>query len=398
MSASAVQPWLRRVGWSLAPRRRVFAAFYLYAFSFGGFFPRLAEIQRAMGVGEGALGLALIGIAAGTLVSLTFGAPWIARLGHRLTLLLLLPAVPAFYALASWAPSPLALFSCLFPAGLLVGMVEVVVNLEADRLEHSSGARLMNRSHAFWSMGFCSAAALGALMAYLGVSPHMHLALAVAVNAAGTVLLLGGFEAAGLRTGDRHLDPIATGQAASRFSAPTPAILMLVLVVSAAMVLEGAGFDWSAIYMRNVFASSPFVGGLAVASGAAAQALARYFADRFVQRYSPLGVARTLLFVLGLGCALVFAHISVVLSLLGFALMGVGTSAMFPLAMSAAARRTDRPSAVNVAALAQTAFVEFLLAPPLLGYVAQHLGIAWSFGIALPLVLLGLLFARCLQD
>jgi MFS family permease len=77
-------------------------------------------------------------------------------------------------------------------------------------------------------------------------------------------------------------------------------------------------------------------------------------------------------------------------SLLGFALMGVGSSAIFPLAMSAAAQRTDRPSTVNVAALAQTAFVSFLLAPPLLGLVAQGFGIRWSFGIALPLVLASL--------
>jgi MFS family permease len=43
-----------------------------------------------------------------------------------------------------------------------------------------------------------------------------------------------------------------------------------------------------------------------------------------------------------------------------------------------------------VSSLAQTAFVSFLLAPPLLGFVAQSFGIRWSFGIALPLVLASL--------
>jgi MFS family permease len=113
-------------------------------------------------------------------------------------------------------------------------------------------------------------------------------------------------------------------------------------------------------------------------------------ADGFVERYSPVLVARVLLSVLALGCLLVFVSPSAALSMLGFALMGVGSSAIFPLAMSAAAQRTDRPSTVNVASLAQTAFVSFLLAPPLLGLVAEHLGIRWSFGIALPLVLASL--------
>ena len=377
---------MQRLGLHMPQHRRVFASFFLYAFCMGGFFPRLAEIQRGMGVGEGALGLALIGVAAGTLVSLSFGAKLIERMGHRRVLIGVLPVLPVFYALASHAATPLVMFLCLFPAGLLVGAVEVVVNLEADRAEHQSGRRLMNRSHAFWSIGFFSAAALGALMAWLGVSPQWHLAGVVLLSCLGTALLLGRFEAAPKRLADhQHADT-----AAPRFATPSAAILVLVVVTLPAMVLEGAGFDWSAIYMRDVFDVSAFWGGVAVAAGAAAQALTRYFADGFVERHSPVLVARVLLSVLALGCVLVFVSGTPALSLLGFALMGVGSSAIFPLAMSAAAQRTDRPSTVNVAALAQTAFVSFLLAPPLLGLVAQQFGIRWSFGIALPLVLTGL--------
>lgn len=383
---------MHRLGLQMPQHRRVFASFFLYSFCMGGFFPRLAEIQRAMGVGEGALGLALTGVAAGTLIALTFGAHLIERMGHRRVLICLLPVMPVFYALAAHAPTPALMFLCLFPAGLLVGAVEVVVNLEADRAEHQSGRRLMNRSHAFWSIGFFSAAALGALMAYLGVSPQWHLAGVVLLAGLATVLLLGRFEAAPLREADHsHADVQAP-----RFATPTPAVLVLVVVTLPAMVLEGAGFDWSAIYMRDVFGASAFLGGVAVAIGAAAQALMRYFADGFVERHSPVLVARLLLSVLALGCALVFASGSPTLSLLGFALMGMGSSAIFPLAMSAAAQRSDRPSTVNVASLAQTAFVSFLLAPPLLGLVAQHFGIRWSFGVALPLVIASLWLAGSL--
>jgi len=43
-----------------------------------------------------------------------------------------------------------------------------------------------------------------------------------------------------------------------------------------------------------------------------------------------------------------------------------------------------------VAAIGQNGFIIFLLAPPLLGFIAEHLGIRWSFGLTLPLVLLSL--------
>ena len=381
---------LQRAGIELAPHRRVFAAFFLYAFSFGGFFPRLAELQRTMAVGEGALGLGLIGVACGTLFSLTFSAPLIERVGHRHTLLVLMPVLPVFFVLAAHATGALMLFLCLLPAGLCIGAIELVVNLEADRVEHRTGRRIMNRSHAFWSFGFFGAGMLGALAARLGISPSWHLAAMVPLSAGLIVLLLGRFEAAPHRSGSKD-------EPAHRFARPTRAIGILVLFSLSGLVLEGAGIDWSAIFMRDVFDAVPFVSGLAVAIGAFAQGATRYVADRFVERHSPVVIARVLLGVLGLGAAMVTLAPLPAVALTGFALMGVGTSVMFPLAMSAAAQRTDRPAATNVATLAQITFVSFLLAPPLLGFVAEHLGIRWTFGLSLPLIVLSLSVSSTLR-
>jgi hypothetical protein len=299
---------------------------------------------------------------------------------------LLLPALPVFYALASQAGGPLMLFLCLLPAGLCIGAIELVVNLEADRVEHQSGRRIMNRAHAFWSIGFFSAALLGTVAARAGVSPQVQLALAVPLTGLLTWSMLGGFAPAPARDagGPQVRVPVA------RLAHPTGAIMLLVAVSLSALVLEGAAFDWSAIYMRDVFATTPAVGALAVNVGAMTQGLTRYFADPFVERFSPVLVARLLLGLLGVGTALVCLAASPGLALVGFALMGVGTSVLFPLAMSAAARRTDRPAATNVAALAQVSFVSFLLAPPLLGVVGEHLGMRWAFGVGLPLVALSL--------
>ena len=56
--------------------------------------------------------------------------------------------------------------------------------------------------------------------------------------------------------------------------------------------------------------------------------------------------------------------------------------------MSAAAQRNDKPAAVNVASLAQISFITFLLAPPALGFVGEHLGMRAAFGVGLPFVIL----------
>jgi MFS family permease len=374
----------------LSPAQRVYGAFLLYALAIGGVFPRLGELQQAMGVTERALGLALIGTASGTLVSLTLASRWLEHVGHRAVLMAGIPLIAAVYAVASWATGPLALYLMLVPAGLCIGAVEIVVNLEADRAEHQLGQRIMSRAHAFWSIGFFSAGLVGAALAQLGVPLQWHLAGMVLVIGGACVVVLRGFEP-GAHRPDSH-----SGQA-PRWARPTRTTAVLVAATLAAMVLEGAGAEWSAIYMRDAFGATPFMAGLAVALGAGLQAAARWVADGFVAWHGPVRVARALQALLGIGALAVLLAPHPAVALAGFALMGVGTSAIFPLAMSAAAQATDRPAAVNVAALAQTSFIAFLVGPPLLGWVATAWGIRWSFGIALPLVLLGWWAARALR-
>ena len=404
---------MHRFGLNLPITLRVYASFFLYALALGGLYPHLAQIQRDMAVGEGALGFGLIGTASGTLISLTFGGPWIERLGARRVLLVGLPLVAVCYATASFAPTPAFLFLSLLPAGICIGAVEQVVNLEADRVEHALGRRIMNRSHAFWSMGFATAGLLGGLAAQSGLTPQQHLCLMVAVVVVLSVLALGKFSAAahrpvqaletnlsqnlGHEVTDRE-EAVAAPSAAPRGAWPTWPIFVLVLATLGPMLMEGAGIDWSAIYMRDVFGASPFICGIAVAAGATAQAVTRFFADQFVERYQPVRVARTLMGVLALGVCMVTWAVSPWMALLGLALMGVGTSAIFPLAMSAAAQRTDRPAAVNVAALAQTSFVIFLLGPPLLGWVAEYFGIRATFAVSLPLIGISFWAAKSLKS
>jgi hypothetical protein len=61
-------------------------------------------------------------------------------------------------------------------------------------------------------------------------------------------------------------------------------------------------------------------------------------------------------------------------------------SVINPLAISAAARRTDRPAAINVASLTQLSWIAFFAGPPLVGYSAEHLGSRMTLGVAFPLV------------
>jgi MFS family permease len=374
---------------SLSPIHRVFAGFACYSFAMGNIFPRLADVQSGMGVTTAALGLGLIGAPVGTLISFTFASPYLDKIGYGRLLPWALPLLAALYALAVQAPSPLILFLMLLPVGVVIGCVEIMLNAEADRTEFMVGRRIMNRSHAFWSIGFFSAGLFGAQVASFGISPQLHLALVVPIVGLGSYLALHDYAPSPPRGAEAdHKAPLIV--------APTWPILVLVVVTIPAMVLEGASMDWSAIYMRDCFGSDKFWQGIAVASFAVLQGLMRFYADGVVERFSPAALARVLFVALGLGCITVVLSPWPILSLIGFAAMGLGTSAIFPLAMSAAAQRNDRPSALNIAALAQFSFMIFLIAPPILGFIAHGWGIRTAYGIALPFVLISLVTAGAL--
>ena len=370
---------------NLAPQTRVYAGFAAYSFAMGNIFPRLADVQEGMGVTTAELGMGLIGAPIGTLISLGFSAKLMERIGYGRALPLAIPLLACLYALAVRAPDPLTLFLLLIPTGIAIGCIEIMLNAEADRTEARIGRRIMNRSHAFWSIGFFAAGLFGARMAGY-FSPQTHLLIVIPIVTIAAMVALWGYEPS--PSTDTHEAPL--------FALPSPGVLLIILVTVPAMLLEGASMDWSAIYMRDAFQASEFWQGIAVSSFAVLQGLMRFYADGVVERYSPAALARVLLGSLLLGCLIVVFSPNATLALVGFALMGLGTSAIFPLAVSAAARRGDRPASVNIAAVAQFAFVMFLIGPPMLGHVAHDWGIRAAFAIGLPFIVISLLTAGAL--
>ncbi|NEI71728.1 MFS transporter [Rhizobium lusitanum] len=368
----------------LEPQQRIYVCFFLFAVSMGALLSRLPDLQDALAIDKSELGLTLIGAAIGALISLTFASPIVGRLGARKTAFITVLGTSASLALVPWMGAAPLVFAVLFCEGLLAGALEINLNVEIDRIEAQLGRGVMNRAHGFWSLGFFVTALVSSAVRQAGVPMQLHLALTFAF-----VLIVGSLTIAGIRNAPARptADHIETGHIAL----PTFGLLPLCVIGIAAFLVEGAGIDWSAIYMRDVFHVEPFIGGLGLTLFTFFMALARLFADRFVDRFGSRSVALFLLLLSTAGLCAVWLAPHPHVALLGFAFMGAGCSAVYPLAVSAAAQRTDRPAHVNVAALGQMAFVIFFLAPPLLGFVAEHAGIRMAYLVCIPVILAALM-------
>jgi len=77
----------------------------------------------------------------------------------------------------------------------------------------------------------------------------------------------------------------------------------------------------------------------------------------------------------------------------GAVLSGLGVAIVYPLAMTAAAARPGVASD-NVASVALIAFTAFLVAPPLIGFLADVMGLRWALLLLTPFALSTLLLAK----
>ena len=365
------------------PQQIVFVGFFIYAFSLGAMFPRLDDIQTSLEIDKAELGLLLLCIPLGLQVTLLFADRLVRAISLKNIVCLGIPSI-CFTQFAAVAVNQIALFAFfLIICGAFVAVVEVAINLEADRVEHALGSRIMNRSHAFWSIGFFSAAVVGALFSQFKVMLEIHFLLVCGIAFLISKIIFADYNVAS----PRHTNVTKI----KKFSLPTGPIFVMVLFTMSAMLVEGASIDWSVIFMREIHSASPFISGFSLAMAAFSQAWVRFFGDNLLNKFGPILISVASLLFMFLGIFFVVLSNSSTLAIMGFLFMGAGSAVIFPMAISIAASRSDRPAETNVASLTQFAFGMFLLGPPILGFIGEAYSLRWSFSLCIPLLILSCL-------
>ena len=365
------------------PHQIVFVGFFIYAFSLGAMFPRLDDIQTSLEIDKAELGLLLLCIPLGLQITLLFADRLVRAISLKNVICLGIPSI-CFTQFAAVAVNQIAFFAFfLIICGAFVAVVEVAINLEADRVEHALGSRIMNRSHAFWSIGFFSAAVVGALFSQFKVMLEIHFLLVCGIAFLISKIIFEDYIVAS----PRHTNVTRI----KKFSLPTGPIFVMVLFTMSAMLVEGASIDWSVIFMREIHSASPLISGFSLAMAAFSQALVRFFGDNLLNKFGPILISVASLFFMFLGIFLIVLSNSITLAIFGFLFLGAGSAVIFPMAISIAASRSDRPAETNVASLTQFAFGMFLLGPPILGFVGEAYSLRWSFSLCIPLLILSCL-------
>jgi MFS family permease len=157
-----------------------------------------------------------------------------------------------------------------------------------------------------------------------------------------------------------------------------------------ALVCEGATADWSAVYVRESLTASAGVAALAFAAFSATMTLGRLIGDRLTAAWGAEALVRRggLLSAAAVGGALLIGH--PIAAIAGFALVGIGIAAMVPVVFRAASEVDGVAPGVGIAAASTLGYFGFLIAPPIIGGVAELTTLPVALGL---LVVLGLVMA-----
>ena len=335
---------------------------------------------------EALLGLALTTASLGGLAINLVSGRIVQSLGVKPILVIGLPLLALLSALTAYAPSVPMLFLVILGMGVSFSLTNVAMNVEADRVETASGRRVMNRCHGIWSAGMLTAAILGVGARGWAIPAGLHLMAFVPLVAAMVVLVALAMEPCPETDGDRSRRP--------GVALPSRRTFLLVLFGLSGGVCQIGTQNFSVIFMRDTFAAPDWVDTLTLPAFLVSMTLGRMFADRLTERFGPVAVAFNLGLLSLAGGVMVATAPGVVMALAGFALLGLGTSVLFPLMISAAARLGARPAAESVSAVIFLTCLVMLAAPALMGWIAEFAGLRAAFAAFLPPILLTLLLSR----
>jgi len=357
-------------------RAAVTAVFFLNGAVFVSWYSRLPGIQEELDLGPGTLGLALIGAPVGLLLAQPLTGALAATVGSRR----LVNAAPIWLAagvvpaLAVDAPT-LALST--LAVGSANGVLDVAMNVEGLTVERLGGKRIFNSLHAAFSFGALTGAAIGGVAAAAGIDPLPHLAAVVVVGAAAATLASRGLPPA-------DAEPPTGGP---RFARPSRRLAALGTIAFCALLAEGAVFDWSGIFIRRETGATVGLAPVGLAAFNLAMGFGRLSADRVSERVgsATLGRVGALVAAAGLGAALLLG--SAAGAIAGFAVMGIGLAAVFPLAVRAAGYDPDI-SGPAVAAISSVGYAGLLSGPPAIGVLAEAVGLGGALACVCALLVL----------
>jgi MFS family permease len=347
--------------------------FALFGVVMGSWAGRIPALAAGVHVSHAALSLVLLCGGLGAVVSYPVSSYLMGTHGARKTMLVAGMALLADLVFIGMAPSVPRLMLAVLMLGITASTFDVAVNSAATQREKRTGKSELSKLHGIGCAGGLAGATLSSLMASLHIAPGTHFLML-----AGPLALVLWMACQLLDLGD------TTEQVEKKkFALPRGPLALLGAIGFLGSMAEGSVADWSGVFLREHFHATDGLAPLALSAFSVMMLGSRMFGDRLKARYGAKSLVSGGAMVAAAGLFFAVLSPSALFALGGFAVAGLGLSLVFPFVFSAAG--AQGPAAL--AGVASMAYTGSLMGPPVIGTIAQGVGmqaaIAWIGVLAL---------------
>jgi len=363
---------------AVTDKTRIRIAVALTYFSMGLVFAswasRIPDIKTSLHLNDALFGSILFALPVAQFLMMTFSGKLVTHFGSRNVLLFALPLYAFCLTNLGLARAGWQLALGLFSFGLAGNLCNISINTQGVSAERLYQRPIMSSFHGGWSLAGFTGALIGLTMINLKVVPYWHFVTVVAI--VGVIILLN----------QNHLikgKPAAHPDEPKRkfFNKPDKTLVQLGVIGFCSMASEGAMFDWSGVYFKDVVRAPASLVILGYTSFMIMMASGRFLADYVIAKIGRKKLMQIcgIMISTGLYMAVLFPYL--ITSTIAFMIVGLGVSSIVPSVYSAAGRHTKIPPGIALATVSSVSFLGFLMGPPMIGYISQAAGLKYSFAV-----------------
>lgn len=344
------------------------ALFFQSGLCFSTWASRIPDIKESFDLSDGALGAILLIRPVGALIGLPISGIVVDKFGSRPSATV--GAVLFSFALLAlgFSPSVPFLIASLLLFGLAANLINISANAQALLVQKRYGRVIMASFHGLWSLAGFFGAGVGAIALFLQLDVVTHF-----LFVAGIILLI-------LLISYPHLSTDSEGSTKKLvLKKPDRHLLQLGLIAFFGLICEGCMFDWSSVYFKEVVKAED---GLIVAgfmSFMGMMAFGRLISDSFTNRFGSKSVIQLSGILIFSGLLISVLLPNIFTAIIGFLMVGAGTSSVIPLTYNETGKNPNFPSGMALAMVSTMGYFGFLLGPPVIGFIADLLSLRVSF-------------------
>lgn len=362
-----------------AARKASLLIFLVCGIGLSSWAPMVPFAKINLGLDDAALGLVLLSLGAGAILTMPFTGFFINKFGSRKVMLVSAIMIAIALPILLLTKSAPELAAILFIFGASIGSIDVAMNSHAVLVQEKYGRHIMSSFHGMFSLGgLAGSIGLGFLIK-MGLSPSVA---AVSISVMLVVIAGSQYQYLFAKAEEKSVDSFS-------FSLPSGPVVALGLMCFVFFLAEGALLDWSAVFLQFNRNFEPSMAGLGYAVFSVAMAVMRLTGDKIIHK---IGSSKVVLYGALVASAGYFIAVLIPwpgAALIGFALVGLGAANVVPVFFTAAGNIPGIAPSVSLPAVTTLGYMGQLAGPAMIGFIAD----AFSLPIALGFV--GVLLLIC---